>query len=121
MRGEDLKPVLALLAGLWPSPEMTREEVMAWTGELAGRQEITPEEAMTVLARFAESGIGSSKFRPGAGQIVPMVRELRRKRTLDQPLPALPSGNEICTPEQVREHCARIRIEAGCRLGNNPA
>jgi hypothetical protein len=83
MTGEDLKPTLIMLAGFWPSPAMTPEEVMAWSAELTGRLRITPEEASTVLRQFAESGTDDSKFRPRAGQIIPMVQALRRKRATE--------------------------------------
>ena len=83
MTGEDLKPTLVMLAGFWPSPAMTPEEVMAWSAELTGRLRITPEEASTVLRVFAEGGTDDSKFRPRAGQIIPMVQALRRKRALE--------------------------------------
>jgi hypothetical protein len=80
MTGEGLKPILTMLAGFWPSPEMTPEEVMAWAAELTGHLRITPEEASTVLRQFAEDGADDSKFRPRAGQIVAWVQAQRRKR-----------------------------------------
>jgi hypothetical protein len=80
MTGEGLKPILTMLAGFWPSPAMTPEEVMAWAAELIGHLRITPEEASTVLRQFAEGGTDDSKFRPRAGQIVAWVQALRRKR-----------------------------------------
>ena len=85
MTGEDLKPTMALIAGLWPSPPVTFEEAVAWSGELTGRTRITSEEATTVLTRFAESGLDDAKFRPRPGEIVSMVQGLRRKRALDKP------------------------------------
>lgn len=85
MNGEDLKPVMALLAGLWPSPPVTYEEALAWSAELTGRQKISPEEANTILAEFAESGTEVSKYRPRPGQIIPMVQALRRKRAIGRP------------------------------------
>jgi hypothetical protein len=83
MTGEGLKPILTMLAGFWPSPQMTSEEVLAWAAELTGHLRITPEEASTVLRQFAESGTDDSKFRPRAGQIVAMVQALRRKRAAE--------------------------------------
>jgi hypothetical protein len=80
MTGEHIKPTLVMLAGFWPSPAMTPEEVMAWSAELTGHLRITPEEASTVLRQFAESGTDDSKFRPRAGQIIAMVQGLRRRR-----------------------------------------
>lgn len=83
MTGEHIKPTLVMLAGFWPSPAMTPEEVMAWSAELTGHLRITPEEASTVLRQFAECGTDDSKFRPRAGQIVAIVQALRRKRAVN--------------------------------------
>ncbi len=85
MNGEYLKPTMAMIAGLWPSPPVSYEEALAWSAELTGRLRITSEEANTVLAQFAESGLDDAKYRPRPGQIVAMVQHLRRRRALDRP------------------------------------
>ena len=105
MTGEDLKPTLIILAGFWPSPAMTPEEVMAWSAELTGRLRITPEEASTVLRQFAESGTDDSKFRPRAGQIISMVQALRRKRAAEVSSRAL---IEAPTVHQIRRDAERF-------------
>jgi hypothetical protein len=109
---------MALLAGLWPSPPMTPEEVMVWAAELTGRQRITPEEAKTVLVRLAESGIEDAKYRPRAGQIIAMVQALRRKRALDRPLPELPSGDDIMSVEELSAAVIELRQQIRYRKGS---
>ena len=34
MRQDEVKPVMAMLSGFWPTPLMTPEEVLAWVAEL---------------------------------------------------------------------------------------
>jgi hypothetical protein len=95
MNGEDLEPVMALVAGLWPTPEVTYEEALAWSAELTGRQKITRAEAMGVLQDFAESGTQECRFRPRAGQIISMVQAHRRKRATERPIPELPGPQDF--------------------------
>ena len=114
MRTDEIKPIMAMLAGFWPTPQLAPEEVLAWVAELTDRHmRITADEAQRVLRQLAEAGIEESKFRPRPGQIVPMVQELRRKRALDRPLPALPSGDQILSGDELSIRISELRKTCG--------
>lgn len=85
MNGEHLRSTMALIAGFWPTPALTEEEILSWSVELTSRMKISSEEATTALKSFAESGLDEAKFRPRPGQIVSMVQALRRKRASERP------------------------------------
>jgi len=118
VRTDEVKPVMAMLSGFWPTPLLTPEEVLAWVAELTSRQMgVTTDEAQVVLRQLAEAGIEESKYRPRPGQIVPMVQALRRKRALDRPVAALNpaeifTGNYDEIRAQTIADC-RASIDAG--------
>jgi hypothetical protein len=118
VRTDEVKPIMAMLSGFWPTPLMTPEEVLAWVAELTSRQMgVTTDEAQVVLRQLAEAGIEESKFRPRPGQIVPMVQALRRRRALDRPVAAIEpaeifTGNYDEIRAQTIADC-RASIDAG--------
>lgn len=77
---DDVRPILAMIAGYWPTPALTTEEVSAWTTELVSTSRISAEEARTVIINFAETG---AVYRPRPGQLLGLVQSLRRKRAFD--------------------------------------
>ncbi len=114
MRQDEVKPVMAMLSGFWPTPLMTPEEVLAWVAELTSRQmSLTTDEAQRVLRQLAESDIDESKYRPRPGQIVPMVQALRRRRAAGDRWLALPSGDEILSGDELSAKVAELRTACG--------
>lgn len=103
MTSDEVRTVLAAVAGYWPTPALTTEEVVAWTTELCGPSRITYDEALATVK--AEAG---REWRPRAGQIVAMVQHYRRQESLRRPKPALPPGG-YCTPEANVAHVQRCR------------
>ena len=113
MNTTEADTVLEILSGYWPTPALTDEEVKAWYAELCGsHMRITTEEAGKVIAAWARSG---EEWRLRPGQIVAEVQALRRKRALDRPLPALPSGDELLSGLELSARIAELRsaIDAG--------
>ena len=83
MTSDEVRPIVALLAGYWPTPAITAEEALAYAVELtAVPMRIKSEEATTVVARAARSG---ETFRIRPGQITEAVQALRRRRGLYRP------------------------------------
>ena len=103
MTTDQVRAVLATMAGYWPTPAMTEEEVIAYTVELTGPARITAVEAGRVIK--AESG---RQWRPRAGEFVGLVQHYRRADALRNPRPAIGRG-AYCTPEQNLAHLRRCR------------
>jgi len=56
VRTDEIKPIMAMLAGFWPTPQLAPEEVLAWVAELTDRHmRITTDEAQRVLRQLARS------------------------------------------------------------------
>lgn len=111
MRQDEARNVIALIAGLWPTPAMADEEAAAWGLVLVRSARISREEATTVLVAVAENG---AQWRPRPGELIAMVQHERRQRALRTPRPALPSGEKIASKETQMERLAACkRLMAG--------
>jgi len=104
---DEADAVLEILSGYWPTPALSDEECKAWYSELCGSYiKIKTEEAGTVIAAWARSG---EEWRLRPGQIVAEIQALRRKRALDRPLPALPSGDEVLSGSELSAKVSELR------------
>lgn len=83
MDDAEIDPILVRLAGYWPTPALTPEEVAAWTETLNGPSKLTAEEVTTLLKTEAATG---REWRPRAGEMIALVQGLRRQRILEKPL-----------------------------------
>ena len=117
MNTTEADTVLEILSGYWPTPALTDEEIKAWYVELCGPLKITTEEASKVIAAQARSG---QEWRMRPGQIVIEVQQLRRRRALDRPLPALPSGDQILRGDELVAKVAELRQRCGLVRGVAP-
>ena len=104
MRTDEVRPTLAAMAGYWPTPQLTEEEVIAWTTELTGPIGISNVEARKVIR--AES---SRQWRPRPGEFVELIQHYRRQEALRSPKPALESGVKIASREMSLEQIAHCR------------
>jgi hypothetical protein len=109
MAADQVRSVLAALAGYWPTPVLTEEETVAWTTELVGPARIGYPEALAVIK--AECG---RQWRPRAGEFVALVQHYRRQEALRKPRPALPSGVRIASREMSLEQVAKCRELLKC-------
>jgi len=76
MNVAEVRPILAQLAGYWPSPALTTEEAAAWTTVLTDPSlGVTVNEARAVIRKASYAG---GTFRPRPGQIVAAVLTERR-------------------------------------------
>ena len=103
MTRDDIRSVLAALAGYWPTPALTEEEVIAWTTELAGGYKTDRPEVMRVIQSEA-----SRQWRPRPGEMVELIQHYRRQDALRQPRPALTEGG-WCSIDRNLEGIAHCR------------
>jgi hypothetical protein len=110
MHTSEVRPTLAAMAGYWPTPQLTEEEVVAWTTELTGPIGISYTEAVKVIR--AE---GARQWRPRPGEFVELIQHYRRQDALRKPRPALPSGIRIASKEMNDEWIVKCRdlLKAG--------
>ena len=106
MTADQMRTLMAVLAGYWPTPVLTAEEVTAYTAEFTGPLRITYSEARAMLQ--AEKG---RQWRPRPGEVVELVQHYRRQSALRKP-PALGEG-AFSTKEQALGHLAALRQSIG--------
>ncbi len=107
MTKDEARPIIAMLAGYWPTPQMGPEEVTAWAGELCGPVRIRPDEAQRVITDAAHHG---SEFRLRPGQMIDGVQALRRRRVIDRNSRALIEAvPEPTDPDVMRRTLAQCR------------
>lgn len=103
MNKEELVTIVGMIRGCWSSPPMDKAEMAQW-GRYLQLHKFTPDEAVSIIDDFAESGI---TYRPRPGQFVAALRELRKLRPINAP--ALPSGDRFSTLEESRTHIEELK------------
>ncbi|MGH9090198.1 MAG: hypothetical protein ACRDZR_02270 [Acidimicrobiales bacterium] len=113
MRPDHVRPVLAQLAGRWPTPALTEEEALAWTADLTGPLHITRDEALGYMRRHSHSG---APHRPRPGEMVAAVRADRRAaaRITDTSRMLAAGRSGAVSPERASQWCRALRrVAAG--------
>ena len=103
MNPQDVRKILAMIAGYWPTPALSEEEIIALTTELVGPSRLTCEEVVAVIS--AEKG---RQWRPRPGELVGMVRHYRGQKALRERRPEL-EADSPATPEQTLAAIAECR------------
>jgi len=107
MTTDQIRSILAMLSGYWPTPSMSEEEVVAWTRELCGPYPIGYVEAQTVIDEQK-----TREWRPRPGETVSLVQGLRRREALqaERHLQLVADPDEVAlTREQTLAKIAECR------------
>jgi len=104
---EQIRSVLAMLSGYWPTPAMSEEEVVAWTQELCGSYLMTYAEVREVID--AEK---IREWRPRPGELVSLVQRRRRHEALrnERRLQLVAdTDTDVCSREATISHIAECK------------
>lgn len=106
MNEHTVRPILAAMAGHWPSPPMTTEESLAWVAYLCDPAlAVTEDEAMAIIRAERDR-----EFRPRPGQLEGLVHAHRRRRVFESTVPALrAAGSDSAPPERASQWIAAMR------------
>lgn len=85
MNGAEARSCVHMLLGLWPSPLLSQDEMLALTTQLASFERNEFDEALKLLSQQA------NPFRPSPVEVLKVLRSTHRRRL--EALPALPPAD----------------------------
>lgn len=106
MQEAEVRKVLAIMAGYWPSPTPTQDEVLVLTATLIQYERAESEVAIRLLL------VQGRTFRPSPAELTVVLRSVRRRAL--EAVPSLPSAPPAEKPlewvAEARQTLAHTRV-----------